>query len=88
MAMWASMYQPDAAIIHLGGAKEPMDFAMAVKLLQTNNPNLKAVFPGHHLFSPNPGQTTIAEAQQAVDAMGLGIRITEPAPGATHTFTK
>ena len=28
--MWADMYKPDAAIIHLGATKEPMDFAMAV----------------------------------------------------------
>jgi L-ascorbate metabolism protein UlaG (beta-lactamase superfamily) len=88
MAMWADMYKPDAAIIHLGSTKEPMDYAMAVKLLQTNNPNLKAVFPGHHEFAPRTGATTVADAQQSVDAMGLGIRVTEPAPGVTYPFSK
>jgi L-ascorbate metabolism protein UlaG (beta-lactamase superfamily) len=88
MAMWADMYKPDAAILYMGSSKEPMDFAMAVKLLQTNNPNLKAVFPGHHVFAPPAGQTTVAEAQQAVDAMGLGIRVTEPAPGVTYTLSR
>jgi len=87
-AMWGEMYKPDAAIINLGAPKEPMDFAMSVKLLQTNNPNLKSVFPGHHTFVQAAGTTTVAEAQQAVTAMGLGIEVTEPAPGVTYSFSK
>jgi hypothetical protein len=49
---------------------------------------LKTVFPGHHLFVQAPGTTTVAEAQQAVNAMGLGIQVTEPAPGVTYSFSK
>jgi len=62
--------------------------AMQVKLLKTDNPNPSAVFPGHHRLVQEPGQTTVAEAQAAVDAMGLGLRITEPRPGQVHNFTR
>ena len=88
MAMWAAAYQPDAAVIHMGGDKEPMDYAMAVRLLMTDNPNLTALFPGHHLFVPRPGQTTVADVQAAIDSFGLGLTVTEPAPGVPYTFTK
>ena len=84
MAMWAQMYKPDAAVVQLSGSREPMDFAMVVKLLMTDNPNLNAVFPGHHRFVQGPGQTTVAEAQAAMDAMGTGLTITEPVPGVSY----
>jgi len=80
------MYRPHAAILYMGAAADPTNFAMQVKLLMTDNPNLSAVFPGHHRFMQGPGQTTIAEAQAAMDAMGLGLRITEPFPGVALTF--
>lgn len=87
-ALAAQMYRPDAAILYMGGTSEPMDFAMRVKLLMTDNPNLGTVFPGHHRFVQPPGATTIAEVQGAVDAMGLGLRVSEPTPGQPYTFTK
>jgi L-ascorbate metabolism protein UlaG (beta-lactamase superfamily) len=46
--MWARLYQPDAAILYMGGNKEPLDYALQVSLLQTDNPNLRTLFPGHH----------------------------------------
>jgi hypothetical protein len=54
----------------------------------TDNPNLTALFPGHHLFVPRPGQTTVADVQAAIDSFGLGLTVTEPAPGVPYTFTK
>jgi hypothetical protein len=39
-ALWAELYKPDAAILHMGAAHKPMDYALMVRLLQTNNPNL------------------------------------------------
>jgi L-ascorbate metabolism protein UlaG (beta-lactamase superfamily) len=80
----AQMYQPHAAILDLGGAAEPMDFAMQAKLLGTDNPNLSAVYPGHHRVVQQG--TTIAEAQAAVEAMGIGLTITEPVPGQPERF--
>ena len=87
-AMWAEMYKPDLAILPLNGSREPMDFAMQVKLVQTGNPDLGMVMPHHHRVDPQPGQTTIAEAQAAIDALGLGIQITAPALGQVYSFTK
>jgi len=88
MALWARLYQPHAAILYMGTAKEPMDFALAVSLLMTDNPNLSAVFPGHHRFVQPAGATTVDEVQQAIRAMGMGLTVTEPAPGQPFTFTQ
>jgi L-ascorbate metabolism protein UlaG (beta-lactamase superfamily) len=87
MALWARLYQPHAAILNMGGNKEPMDFALAVSLLMTNNPNLSTVFPGHHRFMQPAGSTTITEVDQAMRAMGINLSLTEPAPGQPFTFT-
>jgi L-ascorbate metabolism protein UlaG (beta-lactamase superfamily) len=87
-ALWAQMYQPDMAILHMGADHDPVDFAMQVKLLQTENPNLSAVFPHHHRVVPNPGQTTLAEVQGTIDAMALGVGVTEPVIGQVYEFTK
>jgi hypothetical protein len=35
-----------------------------------------------------PGQTTIAEAQAAVDEMGLPFQVMTPVIGEVYTFTK
>lgn len=85
-ALVAAMYRPDAAIIQLQGNREPMDFAMQVKLLMTDNPNLSAVFPGHHRVVQQG--TTITEAQQAVYDMGMTHTVIEPVPGLTYSYTK
>ena len=87
-ALWAQMYQPDAAIIVLPGNAEPKDFAMQVKLLTTGNPNLRTVLPHHHRAVQLPGQTTIAEAQAAVTEMGLPFQILAPVIGQPYHFTK
>jgi L-ascorbate metabolism protein UlaG (beta-lactamase superfamily) len=87
-ALWAQMYQPDAAILVLGGGAEPKDFAMQVKLLTTGNPNLRTVLPHHHRVVQQPGQTTIAEAQAAVNEMGLGFEIMAPVIGQVYSFAK
>jgi L-ascorbate metabolism protein UlaG (beta-lactamase superfamily) len=87
-ALWAEMYQPDLAILHMSAGHEPMDFAMQARLLMTGNPNLKDLFPHHHVLSTRPPQTTAAETQQALDRMRVPLRITEPFPGVEYTFTK
>jgi L-ascorbate metabolism protein UlaG (beta-lactamase superfamily) len=77
-ALWAQMYKPDLAILHMSADHEPVDFAMQVKLLKTENPNLKTVFPHHNRVTPPAGATTLSEVQAAVDAMGLGMQVTQP----------
>lgn len=84
--MWAQMYKPNLAILHLGADTEPIDFAEQVKMMKTENPNLKTVFPHHNRVAPPAGQTTVADVQGAVDAMGLGMQITQPPLGQVVTF--
>ena len=87
-ALWAQLYKPDAVILHMGADHEPLDFAIQVKLLQTENPNLKMVIPHHNRVNPPAGQTTVAEVQAAIDAMGLGIQVMQPNLSQVYSFTK
>ena len=84
--MWAQMYRPDLAILHMGADHEPIDFAQQVKLLKTDNPNLKTVFPHHNRVSPPAGATTVADVQAAMDAMGVGMQVTQPVIGQPITL--
>src|SRR5712691_11258861 len=77
-ALWAQMYKPNLAIVHMGGDTEPIDFAEQVKLLSTDNPNLKTVFPHHNRVTPTAGQTTVADVQAAIDSMGVDQKVTQP----------
>lgn len=86
MALWAEMYQPDAAILVLGGGEDPKDFAMSARLLSTNNPRLATVMPGHNRAVQTQGQTTVAEAQAAINDMGVALGITAPRPGEVMYF--
>jgi L-ascorbate metabolism protein UlaG (beta-lactamase superfamily) len=85
-SMWAQMYKPDLAILHMGGDKEPIDFAQQVKMLKTDNPNLKTVFPHHNRVAPTAGQTTVTDVQAAIDAMGVAMQVTQPPLGQLVTF--
>lgn len=87
-ALWAQMYKPDMAILHMGGDHDPLDFAMQVKLLMTDNPNLRTVVPHHNRAVPPPGQTSVAEVQAAMDELGLGLTLTAPAVGEVLTLTR
>jgi L-ascorbate metabolism protein UlaG (beta-lactamase superfamily) len=84
--LWASMYKPNLAILHMGADHEPIDFAEQVKLLQTDNPNLSTVFPHHNRVTPPAGQTTVADVQAAMDAMNVGLKVTQPPLGQAVTF--
>jgi L-ascorbate metabolism protein UlaG (beta-lactamase superfamily) len=84
--LWASMYKPNLAILHMGADHEPLDFAEQVKLLKTDNPNLKTVFPAHNRVNPAAGTTTVADVQAAMDGMGVGMQVTQPPLGQPVTF--
>jgi len=75
--LWAQMYKPDLAIVHMGADTEPIDFAEQVKLLKTDNPKLKTILPHHNRVTPPSGQTTVAEVQAAMDSLGLGLPVTQ-----------
>jgi L-ascorbate metabolism protein UlaG (beta-lactamase superfamily) len=84
--LWASMYKPNLAILHMGADHEPIDFAEQVKLLKTDNSNLATVFPHHNRVSPPAGQTTVADVQAAMDAMNVGMKLTQPPLAQAVTF--
>ncbi|HEX8966582.1 MAG TPA: MBL fold metallo-hydrolase [Chloroflexota bacterium] len=84
--LWASMYKPNLAILHMGADSEPIDVAEQVKLLKTDNPNLTTVFPHHNRVTPPAGQTTVADVQAAMDAMGVGLKLTQPPLAQAVTF--
>ncbi|TMF01005.1 MAG: hypothetical protein E6I52_12300 [Chloroflexi bacterium] len=84
--MWATMYKPNLAIVHMGADTDPIDFAEQVKMLKTDNPNLSTVFPHHNRVSPPQGQTTVSDVQAAIDAMGVGMKVTQPPLGQAVTF--
>jgi L-ascorbate metabolism protein UlaG (beta-lactamase superfamily) len=85
-ALWAQMYKPNLAILHMGGDHEPIDFAQQVKLLKTENSNLKTVFPHHNRVAPPAGSTTVADVQAAMDVMGVGMQVTQPVIGQPVIF--
>lgn len=87
-ALWAQMYKPHMAILPLNGDREPMDFAMMVKLLMTDNPRLSTVVPHHHRVVQPRGQTTIAEAQAAVNELGIDITVMQPLIGQTYSYSQ
>jgi L-ascorbate metabolism protein UlaG (beta-lactamase superfamily) len=88
MADWGAMYKPDAMIFLMHPNQEPRDVALAVKLVMTENPNLKTLIPHHHRVTPPPGATTLAEVRAALDALGISIPITNPARGQVYEFSK
>jgi L-ascorbate metabolism protein UlaG (beta-lactamase superfamily) len=87
-ALWAQLYKPDVAIVHMSADTEPLDFAMQVKLLQTDNPNLKMIIPHHNRVSPPAGQTTVAQVQAAMDSMGLGLQVMQPNLSQVYSLSK
>jgi L-ascorbate metabolism protein UlaG (beta-lactamase superfamily) len=88
MALWGEMYKPDAMIFHMGVDHEPLDIAMSVRLVTTNNPNLKTLIPHHHRVTSPPGATTVAQVREALDSMGLSIPITDQVRGQVYRFSK
>ena len=88
MALWAQMYKPDLMIFHMGGQHEPLDIAMSVKLMMTDNPNLKMLMPHHHRVNQQPGQTWFPDVRAALDSMGVSLPITEQVRSEVYTLTK
>ncbi|OGA43953.1 MAG: hypothetical protein A3G25_08445 [Betaproteobacteria bacterium RIFCSPLOWO2_12_FULL_63_13] len=87
MALWADAYKPDAMIFLMHPTGEPRDAGMAIKLVTTNNPNLKALMPQHHRVKPPAGALTVAEVRAMLDSMGIRIPITDPVRKQVYEFT-
>jgi L-ascorbate metabolism protein UlaG (beta-lactamase superfamily) len=87
-ALWASNYKPDAMIFHMAASADPTDVATAIKLTNTDNPNLTTLIPHHHRVQVPAGGTTVADVQGALGTMGITTPITEPVRSQVYTFTK
>lgn len=69
MQLWGSAFKPDLAILPLNNDRDPVDIAQMVKLLRTDNNNLKKIIPHHNRVQPPAGATTIDEMEQAINNM-------------------
>lgn len=88
MALWSSAYKPDAMIFLMHSNSEPQDIGMAIKLVSTGNPNLKALWPHHHRVTPPPGAPTVADVRKTLDSMEIKIPILNQERGKVYEFTK
>lgn len=88
MALYASLYKPDIAIIILSGNRDPRDAAHMVRLLLTDNPNLKTVLPHHHRVKPPKGAASPAEMEAEIKKLGLPVTFVNPEIGKVYTFAK
>lgn len=65
LPIYASIYQPDLAIL---GLTEAAEFAHTARLMSMDNPKLRTVIPSHI----RPGASILGEARQELDRVGLG----------------
>jgi len=89
MGMWGDWYKPDAAILHISSAHNPRDAAMVGKLISTNNPNLKTVFPHHHQLQPQPsGLFRPSDLRTELQRLDVNVNFIEPNPLQPYALTK
>ncbi len=86
MALWGELYQPHAMIFNLNPGREPLDAALAIDLIGTNNPNLTTLIPHHQPPQAPEGATTIQEVEVALAARGIDLPILDIQPGQTYAF--
>ncbi|MFB3818622.1 MAG: MBL fold metallo-hydrolase, partial [Candidatus Methylomirabilales bacterium] len=88
MQRWGSLYKPDVAILPLSGGRDPEDIAHMVRLLRTDNPNLKAIIPHHQRLKPPAGAPTPAEMASAIKAAGLPVNVRIPELGKVYDLAR
>lgn len=87
MTMWGRLYKPDVAILQMSAGKDPQDLVEEIKMLRTDNPNLKTIIPHHHRLQVPPGGTTPADVAAAVQAAGLPVQVLIPELGKSYDLT-
>lgn len=88
MQLWGSLYKPHVAILPLSGGRDPQDIVHMVRLLRTENPNLKTIIPHHHRLKPPPGAPTPADMENALKAAGLPVTVLNPELSKVYELTK
>ncbi len=87
MQLWGSLYKPNVAILPLSGGRDPQDIVHMVRLLRTENPNLKTIIPHHHRLKPPPGAPTPADMENALKAAGLPVTVLNPEPSRVYELS-
>ena len=88
MALYGSLYKPDMAIIILSSNRDPRDAAHMVRLMLTDNPNLKTVLPHHHRVKPPEGAVTPEQMEAEIKKLNLPVKFLSPELGKVYSFTK
>lgn len=88
MQLWGSLYRPDVAILPLAGRRDVQDLVHMVRLLRTENPNLKTVIPHHHRLQPPAGAPTPADLENAMKAAGLPVQVLNPELSRPYELVK
>lgn len=87
MTLWGRMYKPDVAILQMTPNRDPLDVVEEIRMLRTNNPNLKTVIP-HHNRLQVPTGTKPEDVAAAVKAAKLPVRVLIPEPGKSYDLVK
>ncbi len=88
MQLWGSLYKPHVAILPLSGGRDVQDIVHMVRLLRTDNPNLKTIVPHHHRIQPPAGAPTPADMEQALKDAGLPVAVLNPDLMKAYTLAK
>lgn len=88
MQLWGMLYKPDVAILPLLSRSDPKDIVHMVRLLRTENPNLKTIIPHHHRLKIGPGQPTPADMERALKDAGLPVTVLNPELGKVYELKK
>ena len=78
MQLWGRLYKPHAAILPMSGNRDPDEIVEMIRLLRTDNPNLRTVIPHHHRLAPPRGAPTPADLERAVKQSGLPVSVLNP----------
>ena len=91
LQLFGMRYQPHVVMVPIMGRymMHPDDAAFAVKLLQTDNPNLRTAIPQHFRVAKRfPWMGTPAQFADEVKKLGLDVNVLIPKVGEEFTLTK
>jgi L-ascorbate metabolism protein UlaG (beta-lactamase superfamily) len=91
LKLYGMRYKPHVVMVPIAGRfmMHPDDAAYAVKLLMTDNPNLKTAIPQHHRIKRRPKwMGTPDQFEAEVKKLGLGVKVLKVVVGKTYTLTK
>ena len=88
MQLWGMLYKPDVAILPMKANNDPQDIVHMVRLLRTENPNLKTIIPHHHRLQPPAGGTTPLMVEAALKSSGMPVTLLNPDLKKVYELTK